>query len=155
MTHEYESEPLSADDAQLLADLGQALGRDDLPAGLVARAEGLVAFMDVDRELVELLDMAAGETVGSRGLAVSDRLSFELADGTVSLELSLDGDVLEGQILSGEVVEVAVLRLDGEVATSTVDDLGRFSLRPVPAGPARLRLRDGSGRPLVTDWFLV
>ncbi len=155
MTSDFEPEQLSADDARLLADLGQALGRDDPPEGLVGRAEGLVAFMDVDRELVELLDAAAAEPVGSRGLGVSDRLAFELADGSVSLELSLDGHVLAGQILSGGVVEVTVLRLDGEVATSTVDDLGQFSLRPVPAGPVRLRLRDGSGRTLVTDWFLV
>lgn len=148
-------DPLSADEERLLADLGAALGPDVVPAGLVARAEGLVVFMDVDRELVELLDAAAAEPVGSRGLGTVDRLAFDLGDGTISLELWLDRAVPVGQVLSGDVVEVVLEGLGGVLATSAVDALGRFSLRSVPTGPVRLRLEDGTGRPLATDWFLL
>ena len=155
MSHGLEDEPLSEEEARLLADLAQALGPDVPPAGLVTRAEGLVAFMDVDRELVELLDDALAEPVGSRGAATSHRLVFELDDGAISLELSFDGDVPDGQVLSGSVTEVVLEGLDGRLDSATVDMLGRFSLRSVPTGPVRLRLEDGSGRPLATDWFLL
>jgi hypothetical protein len=152
MSDDFDEMP--PDDARLLAAIARALGPDAPPPGLVARAEGLVAFMDVDRELVALLEDAA-EPVGARGAVTRDRLAFELGDGSVSLELSTEGDLLVGQVLAGQVVEVVLEDLDREIATSSVDTLGRFSLRPAPAGPVRLRLEDGSGRPLVTDWFLV
>ena len=152
MTDDVDEMP--PDDARLLAAIARALGPDAPPAGLVARAEGLVAFMDVDRELLALLDEAA-EPVGARGAATRERLAFELGDGSVSLEVSTEGDLLVGQVLAGQVVEVVLEDLDREITTLPVDSLGRFSLRPVPARPVRLRLEDGSGRPLATDWFLV
>jgi len=147
-------EPLLEPEARLLADLGRALGPDDPPPGLLARAEGLLAFMGIDQELVQLLD-AEVETVGSRGTATGDRLVFELGDGSVSLEVGSDGVLLVGQLISGDVVEVALEGLDGVLAASAVDELGRFSLRSAPAGPVRLRLHGGSGRRLATDWFLL
>jgi hypothetical protein len=155
MSDGYDDETLSEDEARLLADLARALGPDVPPAGLVTRAEGLVAFMDVDRELVELLDEAAAEPVGSRGTSTSGRLGFELGNGSISLEVSFDGEVPEGQVLSGNVVAVSLEGLGGVLDSSAVDALGRFSLRSVPTGPVRLRLEDGSGRPLATDWFLL
>jgi len=154
MSDEFDSVSVPPDDAALLADVGRALGFDPPPAGLVARAEGLISYMDVDRELVALLE-DAGDLVGARGASTRERLAFELGDGSVSIELSSEGDSLVGQVLAGDMVEVGLETLDQEIAASSVDALGRFSLRPIPSGPARLRLKDGSGRPLATDWFLI
>lgn len=148
-------EPMAAEDATLLVELGRALGPDLPPEGMLVRAEGLVAFMDVDAELVELLDEAA-ETVGARGVGGDVRqLSFELDNGSVSIEVVLERDHMVGQVLAGDITEASLEGLDGPTATSAIDDLGRFSLRGNPSGPVRLRLRDGSGRALVTGWFLV
>jgi hypothetical protein len=155
MSDDSNDETMSAEEARLLAELRLALGPDAAPPDLVRRAEGLLAFADVDRELVELLDGAAAEPVGSRGPDTRGVLSFELEDGRVSLEVLVDGDTVSGQLLSGQVAEVELVSLDGASLVDRVDALGRFSLSPAPSGPCRLRLDDGSGRPLATEWFLL
>jgi hypothetical protein len=89
---------------------------------------------------------------------VDELLRFSLGDGSVALELHVADGVLVGQLLVDDELEIDAVRLvglDGTSTSSPVDELGRFSLRPAPAGPARLHLRDGSGRTLATDWFLL
>jgi hypothetical protein len=145
-----------ADDARLLGELGAALGPDPSPAGLVARAEGLLAFAEVDRELAELLDASAAEPVGVRGPGdVAGALVFEVGGGSVSVEVTVTGDRVDGQVLAGEPTEVVLERVSGPAHPCPVDELGRFTFSGVVPGPGRLRLRGGSARPVTTDWFLI
>jgi hypothetical protein len=145
-----------ARDARLLGELGSALGPDPSPPGLVGRAEGLLAFAGVDRELAELLDTSAAEPVGVRGPAdAAGALVFEVGDGSVSVEVTVTADRLDGQVLAGEPTEVALEHVTGAVHSCPVDDLGRFTFSGVASGPGRLRLRGGSTRPVTTDWFLI
>jgi hypothetical protein len=158
MSDEFDAEAMPADDARLLDELGQALGSDPLPAGLLDRAEGLLTYLHLDRELAALLDDPEAAMAGTRSTAAAaaghGRLEFEVEDGSVSLELSVERDRVAGQILSGSVTEVTLERLDGDTATAVVDELGRFAFDHVPAGPARLRL-GGAAHPVTTDWFLI
>jgi len=159
MSDEFDAEAMPAEDGRLLDELGRALGPDPLPAGLLDRAEGLLTYMHLDRELAALLDDPAAAMAGTRAPAAPDagvggRLEFEVEDGSVSLELSVDRDRVAGQILSGSVTEVTLERLGGDTATAVVDELGRFAFDHVPAGPARLRL-GGAAHPVTTDWFLI
>ncbi len=138
---------------RLLAALGAALDPVDPPAGLVARAAGLVELLDLDHDLAALQDTAP-ELVGSRGTTTAERLSFASADGAVLVEVVPGVDGLAGQVLAGTVVEVVLEPLRGAPVTTAVDGLGRFALAP-PTGPARLRLRRPTSRDdVVTDWFL-
>lgn len=158
MTNEQgnSEDPPSEREEALLAELRRALGHDAAPEGLVERAAGLVAFADVDRELDELLREVSTETAGVRGPGDDNRPRlFEIGDGTVACELAIHPHRLDGQMLSGNVASVALVRLAGPGAFVPVDDLGQFSFQHVPPGPARLRLDDGSARDLVTDWFVV
>lgn len=156
MADDRDDDVLSAEDARLLDRLAAALGPDPQPEGMVYRLEGLLAFRDVDRELLELLQEAAAEPVGMRGdTETADRLVFQLGDGSVSLELHLDRDRLSGQLLDGEVTEVALERLAGPPVVSGVDPLGRFTFERPDPGPARLRLQAAAGQALATDWFLL
>src|SRR5688572_18870635 len=137
-------ETVPARDARLLDELGEALGPDVPPPGLVERAAGLLAFAEVDRELAELLDASAAEMAGMRGAATgAEPLVFEVADGSVAVEVTLAGDRLDGQVLSGAPVEVALQHVTGPARTCPVDELGRFSFDRPAAGPTRLRLHDG------------
>lgn len=156
MSDATDDESLSDREGRLLAGLRAALGPDPVPAGLIGRAEGLIAFIDADRELVQLLEEGAAELVGTRGAVASQTvLEFELADSSVSVEVTPDRDRLSGQVLSGALSEVTLERLDGAAERCEVDELGRFSFQHAVAGPARLRLLGGSATPLVTDWFLL
>jgi len=157
--NDTSGEPLPPEDARLLDQLGEALGDDPAPSGLIDRAEGLVAFAGVDRELAELLDAAAGEPAGVRGgpATAAEPLLFEVADGSIAVELVVEREQLDGQVVAGELTEVVLERPGDQGRACRVDELGRFSFMPVAAGPTRLRLRPagGTSRPVTTDWFLV
>lgn len=156
MTDTFDDEPASADDARLVERLGRAIGPDPAPTGMLDRLEGLLAYREVDQELLELLQDTAREPVGMRGTVdVQDRLAFELGDGSVSVELVPERGLLRGQVLAGEVTEVVLERRAAQHRTSTVDALGRFTFDDPAAGPARLRLRGSAAGPWSTDWFLI
>lgn len=156
MTDRFDDETPSAADADLLAQLRAALGSESLPDGLLERAEGLLAFREVDRELLELLQEAVAEPAGLRGgLSAPGRLAFEVDGGAVSVEVTLERDVLRGQVLSGAVTEVGLERVADDVRVTSVDSLGQFSFTDPAPGPARLRLNGNDTRPMTTDWFIL
>lgn len=156
MNDRIDDEPPSAEDAALLAQLRAVLGPDRLPDGFLTRAEGLLTFRDVDRELLELLQESAAEPAGLRGgLGAPGRLVFELGGGAVSVEVVLERDALRGQVLAGSVTEVGLERLAEDVRVTGVDALGQFSFADPAPGPARLRLHGGGRRPMTTDWFVL
>jgi len=151
-----QDEAASADEVRLLAEIGRAIGPDALPPGLVERAEGLAAFANIDLELAELLDTAAAEPAGVRGSATTGRpLAFQVADGSIAIEVVVDRDRLAGQVHAGAVTDVDLEHPTGAVGTAAVDDLGRFSFARPGSGPTRLRLWGGFTRPVVTGWFLL
>ena len=150
-----DDESLPADEARLFEALGRALGPDPLPTGLVERAEELIILRDLDAAVAQLLDEPAAEPAGMRGGGGSGRLQFEVADGSVVLELVTEPDRLVGQVLTGDLTGVALERPAGTVATCVVDDLGRFSLDHTGTGPGRLRLIGATAGPIATDWFLL
>ncbi len=160
MTDAFDEEPMSAEDAALVERLGSALGPDPQPDGMQHRLEVLFALRDMDRELMQLLQEAAAEPAGMRGTATAtDRLAFELANGSVSVELVPERDLLRGQVLAGDITEVVLERTTRARSTAQVDRLGRFSFEAPTPGPARLRLLgpdfDADARQLTTDWFLL
>ena len=148
-------EAMNDADARLVSELGRALGPGASPPGLVERANGLLAFAAFDRELAQVLDTSPGELVGTRGAAPPGAvLRFEVADGSVAVEVSLAHGRLEGQVIAGVIAEVGLERLSGPGTTATVDDLGRFVFDRPGTGPVRLALRGARPEPVATDWFL-
>ena len=156
MDDELDGEPLPVDQARLLAALGRALGPDEVPASLVERASELIALKDLDAALVALLEESGAEPAGLRGGAdAAGRLQFEQADGSVAVELVPERDRLVGQVLAGELTVVALESRSGVVATTAIDELGRFAFDRVANGPTRLRLAGSPAARLTTDWFLL
>jgi hypothetical protein len=142
-------------DARLVAELGRALGPDMPPPGLVERANGLLAFAGLDREIAQLLEMSSGELVGTRGPAAPGAaLRFEVADGSVAVEVSPASGRIDGQVIAGAITEVVLERVSGPSAHAAVDDLGRFAFESAGTGPVRLALRGARPEPVATDWFL-
>ena len=148
-------ELMSDADRELLAALGDAWGDDPLPVGIIDRADGLLTWADVDEELAELLETSAAETAGTRGASVSGTvLEFQVADGTVLIEVDLGGDAVAGQVLGVDVDVVVLERPGGESDTAAVDELGHFSFPDPEPGAVRLRIAAGS-TDVRTDWFVI
>jgi hypothetical protein len=150
-----DTEPMSDDEIRLLTELGRALGPQPLPEGLLARADGLLAWLDVDDELQLLLESSA-EAVGAvRGSPTGTTMSYASVDGAFLVELVVGRDVLDGQILAGAADGATLEHPTDEPQHAVPDALGRFAFPGPSRGPARLRLRAGSESGFVTPWFLI
>jgi hypothetical protein len=155
MTNGPDDRVVPAQDAGLLAALGEALGPDVPPAGLSERADALFSVRDLDRVLAGLLAEADAEPAGMRGGSAGATLRFEVADGSVVVEVEPRPDHLAGRVLVGEVEAVALERPAGVATTAEVDELGGFIIRGAVTGPRRLRFTGPGTPPAVTDWFLL
>jgi hypothetical protein len=148
-------ELMSEADRELLAALGDACGDDPLPVGIIDRADALLTWADVDEELAELLETTSAEVAGTRGASQSDTvLEFQVADGTVLIEVDLGSGAITGQVLGIDVDVVALERPGGESGTVDVDELGHFSFPDPEPGAVRLRIAAGT-TDVRTDWFVI
>ncbi|MEP7115836.1 MAG: hypothetical protein ABI862_21405 [Ilumatobacteraceae bacterium] len=154
MTNADDEMPSS--DRILMLALADAIGGSRPPIDLVAHCEGLLAWIDVESELAELLDQPVAEAAGTRGAATSaPSLEFSVMDGTCVIEITPSADVLRGQVLGGDAELVVVRTTAGATKSSTVDSLGAFEISNPPAGTIRLEFDLAEGRRICTDWFVV
>jgi hypothetical protein len=144
-------------DAELLGALGNALGRDRLPEGLIERATELLAVIDLDTELVALLQEAAtgAEVAGTRGDAdVVAPLAFVSTDGSITIEVAFEHDAVTGQVIGADAAVISLERTSGASVDAPLGALGGFRFTGLPPGPARLRVRVVDTT-VSTEWFVL
>ena len=128
---------------------------DPPPAEVVAASRAAFAWRSIDAELAEL---AYDSWLDDRPLAGVRRaggprqLTFEAPGLSVEVEL-VDGDQrkMVGQLVPPGPGAVEVRHAEGSL-TAAVDELGRFVVESLPAGPVSLRCRPGGTRIVDTDW---
>ncbi|MBR7830086.1 hypothetical protein KDK95_27535 [Actinospica sp. MGRD01-02] len=146
------------ENVRLLADLNALYQYDDpVPESVLDAARGAFAWLDFDSELAKLLDeeSLAGRAVRATG--DQHLLTFEAEHLTFVVEATelADGRKLVGQVMPAGPREVWLESAGGERAATEVDELGRFSLPQLPAGPARLRCELPDGTRVVTEWGAI
>ncbi|MEV6850369.1 carboxypeptidase-like regulatory domain-containing protein [Actinoplanes sp. NPDC051411] len=142
-------------DDELAARLGRLLGEmDPVPDQVVEAAGASLGWRALDTQLARLVAESL-ETAGAvRGGGVW-LLTFE-ADGlTLEIEVSRSGDRLR---IVGQVVPPRSARLraeqPGTTTEATADELGRFSMPDLPAGPTRFTCT-APGVNITTEWTLL
>lgn len=146
------------DDVRLLAALNAMYDQDDpVPEEVLAAARGAFCWRDFDAELAKLLD--AESLAGQAVRATGDQhlLTFESEHATFVVESTelAQGRKLVGQIVPAGPSELWLESASGATAAAAVDELGRFSLPQLPAGPARLRCELPDGTRVVTEWGAI
>jgi hypothetical protein len=142
----------------ILADLrALAASQDPVPDDAVAAARAAIAWRTMDAELAQLTGelSAAGQLAGTRSGDAPTFLTFEAPTLAVELEV-LDtgtGRRLLGQLVPPVAGQVEV-RHGGGVTAAAADEMGRFSVTAVTAGPVSLRCVAGD-TVIETDWFLA
>jgi hypothetical protein len=148
----------SLDDDELLAALRAAqLEREAVPAEFVEAGKNAFAWYNIDAELARL----TYDSVRDREPALSMRsesasiraLTFTSAH--LSIELEVGADSLVGQVVP---TQAATIRVQPKVGTDTsvaADEIGCFSIRPVPAGEFRLHCRTAHGLDAQTGWITL
>ena len=145
-------------DDELLAALRDALAaREQVPADFMAAARNAFAWQDIDAELAQLTydSMRDGElAAASRAEAASIR-ALTFASANLTIELDVAQDTIVGQVVPAQSAVVTVLpRTGGEVAV-TADEIGCFSIEPIPLGQFRLRCVTDAGVEVLTGWITL
>lgn len=133
---------------------------DPVPPEVEAVAYGALAWRDIDTALAEMVadsldsdDRLAGVRSGMLPRVVT----FEAPGIVVEVEVTETGRTrsLMGQLVPVGAATVVVQTPD-DATTVEADELGRFGLADVAAGPVRLScaLADGEQR-VVTSWMTV
>jgi hypothetical protein len=145
-------------DEELMAALGEAVrAHQAVPDWFVETGKSAYAWHNIDAELAQLTYDSLSDTDRAalvRSEAASIRaLTFTSAH--MSIEVEVTGSSLLGQIIPPRGGTVEALTGAGASATATVDEIGCFSVVPIPDGPFRLRCRTTDGTDVLTGWITL
>jgi hypothetical protein len=142
----------------LLAELHNVIeAADPVPDGVVAAAKASFAWRTIDAELAELVADSGLAVSATRAAAAARLLTFEAAGRTVEVEVAETGTTrhLVGQLIPMEPATITVRWPDGSRDAES-DELGRFTLDDLPAGPISLTIRRAvSDVPVATSWVII
>ena len=85
---------------------------------------------------------------------VSIDVTFETAAVVIDAEITAVGDLydLVGTVMPTVAATLSSQRGDGTETDVVVDEMGRFRVTGLTAGPLRFVVRAGKGTRVVTDW---
>jgi hypothetical protein len=145
-------------DNALLAELRiLAAQGDPIPPEAIASARSAIAWRTMDAELAELTSDPTPhhQLADVRSLRSPILLTFEATSLTVEVEIleTATGRRMIGQLAPPVAGEIEV-RHGAGTTTVAADQVGRFRVEDVAAGPVSLRCSAGS-QVVQTDWFLT
>jgi hypothetical protein len=146
------------DDEVLITALRQAVhARQAVPADFVAAAKNAFTWHNIDAELAQLTYDSSQDPEpvrSTRSEAASIRsLTFTSAHMTIELEVSHES--LIGQIVPPQAGAIEVLHRDSPATAVAADEIGCFSIHPIPSGPFRLHCRTEAGLDSFTGWITL
>ncbi|HTU74413.1 MAG TPA: hypothetical protein VMG38_12930 [Trebonia sp.] len=164
--HEPVARLSDLDDERLLSALREVLGAaDPPPSWCVNLAKESFALRTIDAELATLSEDSAldgvavtrsggGPPGGGPRLAVfdADSLSVEIEVSRSSRPGSWQ---VVGQLSPPAAAMVGVRRPPDDHGRVTADDLGRFLIDQLPAGPLSLAIEIEGKQSVVTEWITV
>jgi len=157
------------DDDELLAALRQAVReREAVPPEFVEAGRNAFAWRNFDAELAQLTYDSAEEAArdDDRAAAVrsgpapgrAERASVRALTYTsvhLTIELEVAQDSLLGQVVPAQPATIRVQPRSGTETALEADEIGRFSVQPIPPGPFRLHCRTAPGVDAVTGWITL
>jgi len=142
-------------DDELLEALRQAIAaRQAVPAEFVAAGKNAFAWHNIDAELAQLTYDSIRDADGAlstRTEAASIR-ALTFTSGHLTIELEVGTESLLGQIVPAQTAVITVQPMTGAETDVQVDEIGCFSIEPIPTGQFRLRCR-GAGVEAITGWI--
>jgi hypothetical protein len=148
------------DDEGLLAALREVL-RDEPPSWSVELAKSSYGMRTVDAELAALIsDSGLTPAQSAVRSASAPRVAvFDATDLSVEIEIEPGARVgtwrLIGQLIPAAPGRIQVRQQSAEPVWIDADDMGRFAVDNLPAGPLSLVcVRDGM-RAAVTEWITI
>jgi hypothetical protein len=146
------------DDDKLLAALRQALGsRRAVPPEFVEAAKNAFAWHNVDAELAQLTydstdSLESAMRTRTEGASIR-ALTFTSA--RLAIELEVTEDSVLGQVVPAQAATIEVQLRSGPGTDLASDEIGCFSIHPIPGEPFRLHCRVTGGVDVLTGWITL
>jgi hypothetical protein len=146
------------EDEELLTALRQALrSHEAVPADFINAGKNAFVWRNIDAELAELTydSLSSAEyELSMRAEAASIR-ALTFTSARLTIELEVVGDSVLGQVVPAQSAAITVQPKVGAGIALDADEIGRFSIRPVPAGLFRLHCRTATGIETLTGWITL
>ena len=145
------------DDERLLAALSEAMkARAAVPSWFIETGKNAFAWHNIDAELAQLTYDSNEDRMPAvtRAETASIR-SLTFTSEHLTLELEVTGNSLLGQIFLARAGVLEIHTRAGEISTTEVDEIGCFSVEPIPASPFRLRSSASDGTHVLTGWITI
>lgn len=146
------------DDEELLAALQQALrARRAVPDQFAEAGKNAFAWRNIDAELAQLTydsTRGAEELVATRAESAAIR-ALTFTSPRLTIELEVTEDSLLGQVLPVQAATIEIEARSGAENAVSTDEIGCFSIRPIPRGPFRLHCRAAAGIEILTSWITL
>jgi hypothetical protein len=145
-------------DDELLEALRQAVAaRDAVPAEFIAAARNAFAWHNIDAELAQLTydSMRDAEPALSTRTEAASIRALTFTSGHLTIELEVGTESLVGQIVPAQTALITIQPMTGAETDVQADEIGCFSIAPIPAGQFRLRCRSDTGVETVTGWITL
>jgi hypothetical protein len=144
------------DDERLLAALGRAIrARRDVPPEFVQAAKDAFAWHDIDAELAQLTyDSVHGIELAARTRAENASIrALTFTSARLTIELEVTAESVLGQLLPTQVATIEIQTHGGVDSVVAADEIGCFSISPIPRGTFRLRCLATGGIDVRTGWI--
>jgi len=146
------------DDDRLLGALRQALkARQAVPTWFIETGRNAFAWHNIEAELAQLTYDSKEDRLQAAVMR-SETASIRALTFTsthLSVELEVTGTSLLGQLLPAQEGELEIHTRAGEISTTEVDEVGCFSVDPIPDSPFRLRCHTVDGTDVLTGWITI
>jgi hypothetical protein len=145
-------------DDELLEALRQAVAaREVVPAEFIAAGRNAFAWHNIDAELAQLTydSMRDAEPALSTRTEAASIRALTFTSGHLTIELEVGTESLVGQIVPAQTALITVQPMSGTETDVQADEIGCFSIAPIPAGQFRLRCRSGAGVETITGWITL
>jgi hypothetical protein len=142
------------DDEELLAALRHALtARRAVPPEFVTAAKNAFAWHNIDAELAQLTyDSVRGPEPAARTRAESASIrALTFTSARLVIELEVIEDTLVGQVVPAQTATIEVQANAEAESQFDTDEIGCFTIDPIPRGPFRLRCRAAGGINVLTS----
>jgi hypothetical protein len=138
--------------------LSGAIGaRQAVPPWFVETGKNAYAWHNIDAELAQLTYDSSRDrdlSASLRSESASIRaLTFTSAH--LSIELEIGAEALLGQIMPPRKGMIEAQTQAGATTPAAVDEIGCFSIEPIPPGPFRLHCHTEDGTDVVTGWITL
>jgi hypothetical protein len=146
------------DDEQLMRALREALrARQAVPPEFVETGKNAYAWHNIDAELAQLTHDSShdGERSAAMRSGTAAIRTLTFASAHFSIELEVTGDALLGQIMPPGVETIEARTRAGGATVAPIDEIGCFSLEPIPPGPFRLHCQTAGRIDVVTGWITL